>query len=92
MIGALLLTGSLVIYYHTMTGYTDTGIGKIIGNGPLDVSILGAEIHETVTCNWGLAHGFYLVLLSTITIVSIILLIISKSGDKFFSSFNYKTQ
>lgn len=84
MVGALLLIGSLVIYYHTMMGYAETGIGKIIGSGPLDVSILGAEIHETLTCNWGLAYGFYLVLLSTITIVSSIILIILKSGDRIF--------
>jgi len=39
-----------------------TGIGGFLGNGNLDVSILGERIYKTLACSWGSIAGFFLLL------------------------------
>ena len=45
-----------------MNELAKTGVERFLGNGNLDVSILGERIYATLECCWGLDMGYYLIL------------------------------
>jgi len=68
--GTLSLTGSLFVFYLTISEMTKVGVGSFIGRGKLNISIVGEEIREVVYCNWGPRIGFYLLLIATVILIS----------------------
>ena len=74
----VIFVGSIVIFSYAMSELAKVGVGSFIGNGNLDVHILGEKMYETLSCNWGPSLGFYLLLISTIVLAFVAILKLKK--------------
>jgi len=62
---------SIVGFYYAMSEMTKVIVGGITGSKSLEVAIPGKETFETLSCNWGPDIGFYLLLISTVIVLSV---------------------
>lgn len=85
-LGFTALLGSVLVFFIGVSELAKVGVGSFIGNGNLDINIPGEEIYKTLVCNWGPNLGFYLCLLSTIILFSILLFNVKKAFNKKFKS------
>ncbi len=75
----ILLLCSLVLFIGAMSAFTKAGVGSIMGEGILSISIPGEEIIEPVLCQWGPGLGFWLYAVSGfILIITLITLLYQK--------------
>ena len=73
LFGTIILVGIIVILSYGMSELAKIGVGGFSGDGNIDISIPGEGIRTGVYCNWGPNIGFYLCLLSTIIITSMLI-------------------
>ncbi|MBN1859914.1 MAG: carboxypeptidase regulatory-like domain-containing protein [Candidatus Thermoplasmatota archaeon] len=66
----ILLSGSLVLFIGAMSAFTEVGVGSLIGEGTLDITVYSEEITAPVHCQWGPGLGFWLFGLSGLFLVS----------------------
>jgi hypothetical protein len=76
-LGALILSffflfSSLFIFSYAMSELTKIGVGSFLGNGTIDVTIIGQETQIAVPSTWGPGIGFYLCVASIILVVIMI--------------------
>jgi hypothetical protein len=82
--GLLVLISCLLIFSIGMSQLAEIGVGSFIGSGDIEINIPGEGIYEILSCSWGPAIGFYLLLISVI--ILFILTFLSYKGcllDKF---------
>jgi hypothetical protein len=60
---------SVVIFFYVFSQLTQVGVGSFMGNGNLDVTILGKAEQTTISCSWGPGIGFYLLIPSLILLI-----------------------
>ena len=72
--------GDLVIFYFSVSELTKVSIGNFIGNGNLDINIPGGSM-SVVSCSWGPALGFYLLLISAFILISLNLIKLKKKNS-----------
>lgn len=65
---------SIVIFYLAMSQFAEIGIGSFIGSGNLDINIPGETLEKSIICNWGPTTGFFVYVISIITLLLIIVL------------------
>jgi hypothetical protein len=78
IITVLIFIGSITIFFIAMSEFANITVGSLFGSGELEVNIPGKNIYETLTCNWGLSTGFYLMLFSTIILLILTVVRIKK--------------
>lgn len=67
--GIVLLLVVIVLFYFVMSQVTEIGVGSFSGEGDLNISIPGFQENEVLTCYWGPGFGFYLSILSFISLI-----------------------
>jgi hypothetical protein len=71
LVGALiLLLGSLALFVGVMSAFTEVGVGSLIGQGTIDTVVQGEKMVKPVLCQWGPGLGFWLYVLSGLTLTS----------------------
>lgn len=78
-LGFLSLTGTIFIVYYALSELTKVGVGSFIGEGYVDVSILGEGIRTSLLSSWGPGIGFYLCCIAIILILLTFCVRIKKS-------------
>jgi hypothetical protein len=71
LISLIMFIGSTITFYYATSQLADLTVGSFAGSGNLDVLIPGEKMYVTIPCSWGPSAGFYLLLISTVTIVCI---------------------
>jgi hypothetical protein len=68
VISTIFLFISLIIFYLAMSEVTNVGVGSFSGEGNLVVSVPGLSENNNLYCTWGSGNGFYLCILSLVSI------------------------
>ena len=71
LFGTISFFVAIVVFYFAVSELTSVSVGSFIGNGNLDVTILGEGISMSTNCNWGPGLGFYLIIISTFILISL---------------------
>jgi hypothetical protein len=83
LIGTLiLLLCSLVLFIGAMSAFTEVGVGGLIGQGTLDVTIQGQDVIVPMLCQWGPGIGFWLYVLSSLILISTLIVIVYQKKEK----------
>jgi hypothetical protein len=83
LIGALiLLLCSLALFISAMSAFTEVGVGSLIGQGTLDVSIQGEDVIVPVLCQWEPGVGFWLYVLSSLILISTLIVMVYQKKKK----------
>ena len=78
----ILLGGSIVLFIGTMSAFTEVGVGSLMGEGTIDITIYGEEITAPVHCQWGPGLGFWLFGLSGPFLLSTLIISVYKKKRK----------
>lgn len=65
VLSVILSTLSMTLFFYSVSGLTEVGIGGFQGKGRIEISILGEQLHD-VDCSWGPSLGFLMIGLSII--------------------------
>jgi hypothetical protein len=83
LLGVLvLLFCSVMVYLGAMSAFTDVGVGSIVGNGSIDISVPGQDVVTPISCQWGLGLGFWLYVVASLLSLSILILIVYQKKKK----------
>jgi len=78
VLALILLISSILIFSFAMSQLAEIGIGSFFGDGNLDVKIPGEDKVSAILCNWGPSTGFFLYLLSIVSLFITTFMIIQK--------------
>jgi hypothetical protein len=65
----ILFIGAISMFYIVLSEMAIATFGSFIGSNPLETSIPGESMYQTLSCSWGPSIGFYLLLFSTIILI-----------------------
>ena len=60
ILGIVFLIGSFFIFCYGMSELAKVGVGSFIGEGNMDINIVGEGMTTGIYCHWGPSIGFYL--------------------------------
>ena len=69
----VLISGTMILFVVAMSAFAEVGVGSLIGQGTIDISIQGEEGTSPLLCHWGPALGFWLYGTATILLVTLYL-------------------
>jgi hypothetical protein len=74
----VLLFGSLVLFYSAMSAFTEVGVGSVLGQGTVEVSVQGSDAVVPVICSWGPGVGFWVSVISLVVLLCTSILLVLK--------------
>ena len=70
-LGVFFIIGSSVVFYILTSVLSKIGVGSFIGEGVLNVSIIGQGSQVDIGCSWGPNLGFYIALICSFILILI---------------------
>jgi len=72
----------MMVYLGAMSAFTDVGVGSIVGNGRIDISIPGQDVVTPIMCRWELGLGFWFYAGASLLTLSYLILIVYQKKKK----------
>jgi len=69
VLSIILLIVTISIFYYAMSQLTEVGVGSFIGNGNIETTIPGVAESKVLPCSWGPNIGFYLGIITIVTLM-----------------------
>lgn len=67
------VVSSVLVFLVAMSAFAEVGVGSVMGQGTLDISLQGEDLEVPVWCQWGPGLGFWLYVIAgcilTVTLV-----------------------
>lgn len=76
LLSIIVFLSSIGLFVYSMSEFANATVGRLTGYGNLDVDIVGENIFEQVSCNWGLGFGF--IVFAVVLVLSFCVLFLEK--------------
>jgi hypothetical protein len=76
LLSIIIFVSSTGLFLYSMSEFANATVGRLVGYGDLNVDIVGENIFEQVSCNWGLGIGF--IVFAVVLILSFFVLFLEK--------------